>query len=139
MERDGDLAYRICPAVDDAALNALFAAAWKDHRTSAFGTILERSLIYVCAYAGADLIGFVYLAWDGGVHAFLLDPTVHPRWQRRGIGTRLVREAIAMARRAGVEWVHVDYEPHLRDFYAACGFTSTEAGILRLRGEAAPA
>jgi hypothetical protein len=21
-----------------------------------------------------DLIGFVYLAWDGGIHAFILDP-----------------------------------------------------------------
>jgi GNAT superfamily N-acetyltransferase len=134
MERDGDPAYRICPAVDEAALNALFATAWEDHRTSAFGPILQRSLVYVCAYAGTELIGFVYLAWDGGVHAFLLNPTVHPRWQRRGIGTQLVREAVAVARQAGVEWVHVDYEPHLRAFYAACGFASTEAGILRPRG-----
>lgn len=72
------------------------------------------------------------LAWDGGVHAFLLDTTVHPRLRRRGVGTRLVREAVEAARGAGVEWIHVDYEPQLRGFYAACGFAPTEAGLLRL-------
>jgi len=30
---------------------------------------LRHALVFVCAYAGAELIGFVRLAWDGGVHA----------------------------------------------------------------------
>jgi len=77
-------------------------------------------------------VGFVSLAWDGGIHAFLLDPTVHPSLRRRGIGTELVRRAIDVARERGIHWVHVDFDPGLRPFYDACGFESTKAGIMWL-------
>jgi hypothetical protein len=40
---------------------------------------LHASLAYVCAYQGEELIGFVNLAWDGGINEFLLDTTAHPR------------------------------------------------------------
>ena len=125
--------YSVNPAVTNAELNELFAASWPGHRPGDFRPQLERSLAYVCARAGERLVGFVYLAWDGGIHAFLLDPTVHPDLRGRGIGQRLVREAIGVARQREVVWVHVDYEPHLRDFYESCGFRPTEAGVLRLR------
>jgi hypothetical protein len=37
------------------------------------------------------------------------------------------------ARAAGCEWLHVDFDPHLRSFYfAACGFMPTDAGVIRL-------
>ncbi|NEA41688.1 GNAT family N-acetyltransferase, partial [Streptomyces sp. SID11385] len=35
---------------------------------------------------------------------------------------------------AGCDWLHVDYEEHLRPFYEkACGFAPTAAGLVRLR------
>lgn len=95
--------------------------------------VLSHSLAYVCAYAGERLIGFVNLAWDGGIHAFLLDTTVHPEAQRRGIGVELVKVAVDTARARGIEWIHVDYEPHLRGFYSRCGFRPTDAGLIKLR------
>jgi ribosomal protein S18 acetylase RimI-like enzyme len=122
------------PTLDDAALNALFAAAWPGHEARAFEAVLARSLGYLGAFADGALVGFVNVAWDGGAHAFLLDPTVHPDYRRRGLGLRLVREAAALARAAGAEWLHVDYEPPLQRFYAAAGFRPTPAGVLRLRG-----
>lgn len=124
--------YRVNAPVPDEALNPLYAAAWPNHTDAAFGRVLERSLAWVTAYAEGELAGFVYVAWDGWQHAFLLDPTVHPRWQRRGIGTGLVRRAAAAAREAGCEWLHVDYEPHLDAFYRGCGFRNTLAGLLHL-------
>lgn len=115
----------------DDALNALFDAAWDGHSWADFGRQLPHSLAYVCAYDGDALLGFVNPAWDGGVHAFLLDTTVHPASQRRGVGTRLVEEAVAVARERGIHWVHVDFEPHLRPFYhEACGFHPTDAGLM---------
>ena len=71
-------------------------------------------------------------AWDGGIHAFLLDTTVHPDLRRQGIATQLVKEAARIARERGAQWLHVDFEPHLRGFYHACGFRPTEAGLIRL-------
>ena len=93
----------------------------------------EHSLGWVCAREGGELVGFANVAWDGGAHAFLLDPIVARRMTRRGIGTELVRRAVAGAREAGCEWLHVDFDDHLRPFYFdACGFTPTNAGLVRL-------
>jgi GNAT superfamily N-acetyltransferase len=111
---------------------ALFEAAWGE-QAPASPPALDRCLAHVCAYDGGRLVGFVKLAWDGGDHAFVLDTTVHPDHQRRGIGRRLVERAAEIAHRSGVEWLHVDYEPDLEGFYARCGFRPTSAGLMRLK------
>lgn len=123
----------ISPDIADEALNALFADAWPNHMPRDFSPVLSQSLGYVCATLDGVLVGFVNVAWDGGAHAFLLDPTVRSDFQRQGIGTRLVRHAIALARSKGVEWLHVDYEPRLAGYYAQCGFRTTEAGLIYLK------
>lgn len=126
------ISYRTSPPVTNLALNQLFDAAWEKHSARDFGSVIERSLAYICAFDGEQLIGFVNLAWDGGVHAFLLDTTVHPDYQRRGIGRTLVERAVLVARACSIHWLHVDFEPHLTDFYRGCGFVHTEAGLMRL-------
>lgn len=120
---------------DNAELNALHAEAfnhgvleddWK-------GQVHEHSLGWVCARDGAELVGFVNVAWDGAVHAFLLDTMVTSRAGRQGVGSQLVAVAVAGARAAGCEWLHVDFDDHLRGFYfEACGFTPTNAGLIAL-------
>jgi ribosomal protein S18 acetylase RimI-like enzyme len=96
--------------------------------------IRPRSLGWVTARsADGDLVGFVNVAWDGGDHAFLLDTKVRPNRQRRGIGTELVRIAAEQAKAAGCEWMEVDFDDDLAQFYlGACGFTPTAAGLLHL-------
>ncbi|HZF67057.1 MAG TPA: GNAT family N-acetyltransferase [Gemmatirosa sp.] len=120
------------PPLTDAQLDALFAAAWPGHASRPFAPVLARSLAYCAAAHRGQLVGFVNVAGDGGAHAFLLDPTVHPAHRRRGLGLTLVRRATALARAAGAVWLHVDYEPPLAPFYAAAGFRPTAAGLLRL-------
>ena len=80
------------------------------------------------------LVGFVNVAWDGGVHAFLLDTMVAASERRQGHATALVAEAVRRASATGCQWLHVDFEPHLQDFYLdACGFKATAAGLIWLR------
>lgn len=133
VDHSRPITYRIKPNVRNHDLNALFAAAWPDHQPNDFTPILQRSLTYACAYDDTRLIGFVNVAWDGGVHAFLLDTTVHAEWQRRGIGQHLVQHARIAEQEAGIHWLHVDYEPHLDAFYRRCGFEPTLAGVMRLK------
>jgi GNAT superfamily N-acetyltransferase len=97
--------------------------------------VQRHSLGWVCAWQRGDLVGFVNVAWDGGVHAFILDTLVAARVRRRGIGTRLIADAAGHARAAGCEWLHADFEDHLTGFYVrACGFTPTSAGLIALTG-----
>ena len=80
------------------------------------------------------LVGFVNVASDGGDHAFLIDTKTRGTWQRRGVGTEVVRLAARHAEAAGCEWLHVDFEPELSAFYFdACGFRPTDAGLVHLR------
>ncbi len=127
-----DVLYRVSPALGSEEVNDLFAVAWDHHEQRDFRTVLQRSLVYICAYRGPSLVGFVNVASDGGAHAFVLDTTVHPDLRRRGIGRRLVLMAVDEARERGIQWLHVDFEPHLRLFYRGCGFRPAEAGLLRL-------
>ena len=44
-----------------------------------------------------------------------------------------VAEPVIGARQAGCEWLHVDFDEHLREYYfAACGFSPTDAGLIAL-------
>src|SRR5215216_2394720 len=128
-----DITYAVNPPVTNDDLNVLFEASWEGFEARDFEPVLSRSLAYVCAFQGDWLVGFVNLAWDGGIHAFLLDTTVHPDVQRQGIATSLVRRAADLARERGAEWLHVDFEPHLEDFYRGCGFRPTGAGLIELK------
>jgi predicted N-acetyltransferase YhbS len=120
---------------DNDEVNALHAEAF-DHevlRDDWLRQVRGHSLGWVCARDGDVLVGFLNVAWDGGVHAFVLDPMVATRARRQGIGTRLVSVAATGAHTAGCEWLHVDFDDHLRAFYFdACRFTPTNAGLIAL-------
>jgi GNAT superfamily N-acetyltransferase len=121
-------------AFDNTTLNELHAEGF-EHRAldDDWRAQLAHSLGWVCAYEDDELVGFVNVAWDGGVHAFVLDTLVPSTHRRQGIGKELVEVAEREARAAGCEWLHVDFEDHLRAFYFdACGFTPTNAGLIEL-------
>ena len=124
--------YRTDQRPDLADFVLLWRAAWGHDWSGDLDGILDRSLGHLCAYDGETLVGYVNIAWDGGSHAFLLDPCVHPWHRHHGIGSALVRHAIDLARQRGADWLHVDYEPHLDAFYKAAGFRDTKAGVIRL-------
>ena len=129
-----EISYAVSPRITNEELNRLFADAWEKHKFFDFLSVLKHSLAYVCAYHAGRLVGFVNLAWDGAQHAFILDTTVHSDYRHHGIGQRLVRQATEYARERNVDWIHVDFEPHLETFYLdKCGFRSTKAGLLEVK------
>jgi GNAT superfamily N-acetyltransferase len=93
----------------------------------------RHSLGWVVARDGSDLVGFVNVPWDGLVHAWIQDEMVAKSARHRGIGKKLISVAATNAREAGCEWLHVDFDDDLREFYFdACGFTPTNAGLIQL-------
>jgi GNAT superfamily N-acetyltransferase len=124
--------------VTSAELNALHAEAFD---TRVFGDdewdwsaqLAGHSLGWVVARDGDTLVGFVNVVSDGLVHAWIQDTMVAAAARRRGIATQLVTRAVDESRAAGCEWLHVDFEDHLRPFYLeACGFEPTNAGLIHL-------
>ena len=127
--------YLVRGAVDDVALSQLHGAAFGETPVlQPWAARLERhSLAWVTAVEDGRLVGFVNVAWDGGVHAFILDTLTDERVRRQGIGRELVAVATREAAAAGCEWLHVDFDEHLSGFYFdACGFAPTPAGLISL-------
>jgi GNAT superfamily N-acetyltransferase len=119
----------------DGDVDALHAVAFghPPRRTEWRAQVERHSLGWVCAYDRDTLVGFVNVAWDGGAHAFVLDTLVAAAQRHRGVGSALVVVAAQEARDAGCQWLHVDFEPELGDFYLrSCGFSPSAAGILAL-------
>jgi AraC-like DNA-binding protein len=85
------------PDLTDAELNELFGASWPDHRPRSFAPVLARSLTWIAARRAGRLVGFVNVAGDGGVHAFVLDTTVHPDERRQQDGQNQNVISIALA------------------------------------------
>ena len=106
----------------DEELRKFWLAVWGEPGPPEFAAVLSRSLGYLSAYDGLRLVGFVNIAWDGGQHASIFDTAVHPDYRRRGVGSRLVGQAVELARRRGARWLHVDFAAHLTGFYERCGF-----------------
>ncbi|NSZ15679.1 GNAT family N-acetyltransferase [Agrobacterium vitis] len=124
---------RIDPFPSEDELNLLWLKAWSSPDRKEFTSVLLRSLTHIGAYEDDLLVGFVNVAWDGGIHAFILDTCVDPRIRRQGVATRMVVAATNVARERGAKWLHVDFQPNLTSFYRKCGFRHTEAGLMELK------
>lgn len=67
------------------------------------------SQFVVTAYDGVKLVGFGRVLTDGVLHAMLYDMIVHPDYQGRGIGTRILGML--------VKWCN---DAHIRDIQLFC-------------------
>jgi ribosomal protein S18 acetylase RimI-like enzyme len=127
------LEYRRRPPLTNEMLSELLEAEVDISRDKPrdYENLLTHSLTWIGAFDGDRLIGYANVAWDGGVHAFLLDPTVTEEYRGRGIGTRLVKEVLAaVAEYPNLEWIHVDSSDELMErFYIPAGFRPTAAGL----------
>ena len=133
------ISYKWRGAFTSAEANALHAQAFRTRTfTDAewdWRSLVDRHSLGWVVARDQELVGFVNVLWDGLVHAWIQDVMVAPSAGRRGVGTRLVERATTGAREAGCEWLHVDFDDHLRPFYFdACGFRATDAGLIALQG-----
>lgn len=126
--------YRTDPMPPVSALHQLWLDAWPSPVSHDFARLLEHSLVHVGAFDGEALVGFANVAHDGAAHAFLSEVCVAEAYRHRGIGSRLVELAIDQTRKTPVQWLRVDYEANLANFYAKAGFVPTAAGLIKLGG-----
>lgn len=120
---------------DDDELNHLHADAFGHQvfHDEWNAQLAQFSIGWVTARQNGDLVGFLNVVGDGGIHAWLQDVIVSTGARRTGLGVRMVKTATENARALGCEWLHVDFDDEHRDFYfGACGFEPTNAGLIKL-------
>jgi GNAT superfamily N-acetyltransferase len=93
--------------------------------------MLDEAQFVLAARCGPQLVGLVRVLTDFAFNAFVADLAVRPAFQRRGIGSRLLREATVPF--PGVKFiVHPGHASD--DFYARNGFANTGC-MVRMRSE----
>ena len=82
----------------------------------------EKSLLVLAAYEGERLIGILRAVGDGETIVFVQDLLVHPAYQRRGVGTALLKRL--QERYASVRQTELitDDTQKAAAFYRAAGF-----------------
>ena len=116
--------------VKSEGINALRASVGWDHENGSYDTILQRTYTHYTVRAGGTLIGFLNILSDGIGDAFLVDLMIHPDFQRQGIGTELIKQAVRDLTADGVQCIQVTFNPENESFYRSIGFHILKAGII---------
>ena len=128
----------------DATVRAAFGADGGDEIAALVEALLAdptaQPLLSLVATAGADVIGHVLFTpvsvAAAPVPASILAPlSVHPAWQRQGVGGRLINEGLSRLAAAGVVFVFVLGHP---DYYPRYGFRPAGAQGLEAPYRIAP-
>lgn len=86
----------------------------------------ENSLLTLGAYDGDTLVGVIRAVGDGFSVVFIQDILVFPEYQRRGIGTRLLREVMDRYPYVYQLELMTDNTPKTVSFYQSVGFVKAD-------------
>ena len=83
----------------------------------------RNSLLVLAAWEGDELLGIVRAVGDGFTIVFVQDILVLPAWQRRGIGTALLKAVLDRYPAVRQIELATDDDPKAIAFYKSLGFS----------------
>ena len=112
----------------DVLLDLYNRVGWTNYtqRPEMLKKAYENSLLILGAYDGDKLVGIIRTVGDGSSVVFIQDILVYPEYQRKGIGTRLLREV--MDRYSSVYQMELmtDNTAKTVSFYQSVGFVKAD-------------
>lgn len=133
MEPEGlepGLTFFIDPELDPGTVAALRQAVGWDGRREQITRAAAGLYFRAACFAGDRLAGYVEVISDRVDDAYIRNLIVHPDYQRRGIGLRLLQIVTARIKAAGIKTINVLFEPELAPFYRRAGFTIIAGGLI---------
>jgi ribosomal protein S18 acetylase RimI-like enzyme len=116
--------------VEDEEITKLRASVGWDNKILPHSILKERLFTYFTARVNGELIGYMNVLSDGSADAYLQDLMVHPKYQKRGIGSELLKRAIKYLQQKRIRSIQVIFDPEVEDFYKKFGFNIVKAGII---------
>ena len=110
---------------DEAEVEALYrSVGWTSYlrRPGLLKEAYAASLMTLAAHDGEQLVGVIRAVGDGVSILYIQDMIVHPAYQRRGIGTRLMQEMLAAFPDVNQVVLLTDDTEKTVSFYEAAGF-----------------
>lgn len=84
----------------------------------------ENSLMILAAYEEDTLLGIIRVVGDGHSVIFIQDLIVHPDFQRKGIGSALMKEVLSRFANVYQTILMTDDTVKTNAFYSSLGFTA---------------
>jgi ribosomal protein S18 acetylase RimI-like enzyme len=109
--------------------NLRLSVGW-DGRTEKYKRKLGKSYLWVACFDNEILVGYADVVSDGVDDAYIRDVIVHPDYQHRSIGTKLLEMITTRMRSDGIKMVHVIFDPSLEAFYRQANFTILSSGVI---------
>ena len=108
----------------EAVLNLYQAVGWTNytHQPEMLEQALSHSLATYLARDGEKIVGLVRLVGDGFSSVFVQDLIVLPSYQRQGIGSNLMKEALADYKDAYQIQLATEQTEKTLGFYRSLGF-----------------
>lgn len=119
--------------VEPDALADLFrAVGWyrKANDVPRLARMLEGTTEMVSAWDGPRMVGFARAVSDQAYNGYISSVAVHPRWQGKGLGERLI--TALMEQNDEIKFV-LTAVPGIHGFYEKLGFTQDPEGMVRYR------
>ncbi len=85
-------------------------------------TVNRNSWLTLSAYDGTRLVGFGRVVTDFVLHAMIFDMIVLPEYQRRGIGTMILKALVSKCNERGIRDIQLFCARGKRAFYEKNGF-----------------
>lgn len=97
---------------------------WNEMPLQIVESSLKRNLYSVCAYSDNVIIGTARVVGDGGLCFYIQDVMVHPDFQKKGIGTRLIEHIMEFLKQNACynSYVGLMAARGVEDFYTRFGF-----------------
>lgn len=127
------VSFHVNPDISAQAIVDLRIAVGWDDLPQDYPAALKGYWGYIGGFDEAGtLVAWCAILSDGIRHAVLLDVIVHPAWQRQGVGSTMIAQALNHIRSHDITIVHVDFLPEYAAFYERCGFQVGLGSIMEL-------
>lgn len=97
---------------------------------------MENSVFRVSVFDGDKIVAMARMIGDMGLCYYIKDVVVHPDYQKKGIGRRLINELLGFIKSNGISGTEIFVElcamPDKIPFYEKFGFSANEAQRLRI-------
>ena len=112
----------------DEIIKLYEAVGWTNYlkRSDMLKPAYENSLCVLGAYDGNELIGIIRVFGDGFSVIFIQDIIVLPEYQRRGIGTKLLKAVIDRYKDVYQMELMTDNTEKTKVFYRSLGFAASD-------------
>jgi N-acetylglutamate synthase-like GNAT family acetyltransferase len=100
-----------------------------------YQTALEKSFAHYSILEQQELIAFARVISDGAIYALIVDVMIHPAFQARGIGSRMLEFVLEDLKLAGIKSVNVIFDAKLEKFYESLGFEMLLGGTIKMDSE----